>query len=488
MNTKLLAFALFLSSLTFAHLASAAQPNILFIAIDDLRPEIGAYGVNRAVTPNIDALAAKSVRFDRAYVTYPLCLPSRASMLTGQRIDYSGPGKQREFGTLIELQQTWPASFRKAGYWTATSGKLYHGSVPKVDTAAWDVPGEMWRNGFKDWSPELMKKVVAEAGPKEVVEDFRKNGGGSGSLLYMAVDGDDDILTDGQTASIVMGYLRDRPKDKPFVICAGFSRPHMPWIAPKKYFDLYRDAKIELPKLPEGARRDLFKEDIGSGVSKDAAQWNEGVTDDEARELIKGYLASVSYSDAQVGRILTELKKSGQAENTIIILWGDHGYHLTEHGLWRKNTIYHVANRIPLLIHAPGKSAGVCRRIVESIDLYPTLLALTGVSVDGLRLDGRSLVPLLEKTAAEWTHPAFIHANKDHGMVNDQYRYSISNNGIEKLFDLHADPDEWQNLAAVPDQADRVKQMRAAVSEAWKGDVVTEAEPAKAKGKGKKKQ
>ena len=138
--------------------AAGQRPNILFIAIDDLRPEIGAYGVNRAVTPNIDKLAAKSVRFDRAYVTYPLCLPSRASMLTGRRIDYSGPGKQRDFSMLIGLQQTWPAAFRKAGYWTATSGKIYHGgSLPQNDLTAWDVPGEQWRNDFKDWSPDRMK-------------------------------------------------------------------------------------------------------------------------------------------------------------------------------------------------------------------------------------------------------------------------------------------------------------------------------------------
>jgi uncharacterized sulfatase len=451
---------------------AADRPNILFIAIDDLRPELGAYGVPRAITPNIDQLAAESTRFDRAYVTYPLCLPSRASMLTGRRIDYSGPGKQRGFPELIALQKTWPQTFRDAGYWTATSGKVYHGGVPKADTAAWDVPGDMWRNGFKDWSPELMKKVVAEAGPKDVVEDFRKNGGGQGALLSMAVDGDDDVLTDGQTASIVAGYFRDRPKDKPFVICAGFSRPHMPWIAPKKYFDLYKHAKIELPALPTGAKREILPEDRGSGVSKDAAKWSEGVSDAEARELIKGYLASVSYADAQVGRVLAALKASGQADNTIVILWGDHGYHLTEHGLWRKNTIYHVSNRIPLLIRAPGKKAGVSPRLVESIDLYPTLLALTGVSSKSLRLDGRSLVPLLDQPAAQWNHPAFIHAGNYHGMVTDRYRYAYSAGKPEKLFDLQADPDEWHNLAADPAHAARVKEMRAAVAEAWKGDVV----------------
>ncbi len=485
MKRQLTRLAVFLL-LPFSALHGADRPNILFIAIDDLRPEIGAYGANRAITPHIDKLAAQSVRFDRAYVTYPLCLPSRASMLTGRRIDYSGAGKQRGFPELIQSQQTWPATFRQAGYWTATSGKVYHGSVPKVDTAAWDVPGEMWRHGFKDWSPELMKKVVIEGGPKEVVEDFRKKGGGGGSLLYMGVDGDDDILTDGQTASIVAGYFRDRPKDKPFVICAGFSRPHMPWIAPKRYFDLYQDVKIELPLLPSESNREILAEDRGAGVSKDAAKWNEGVSDDEARNLIKGYLASVSYADAQVGRVLAALEASGEADNTIVVLWGDHGYHLTEHGLWRKNTIYHVANRIPLLIRAPGKSPGVCQRIVESIDLYPTLLALTGVAGDGLRLDGRSLVPLLDDPAAKWPYPAFIHAGKDHGMVTDQYRYSISGSGTQKLFDLKADPDEWQNLAADPQHADRIREMRAAVSEAWKGDVV----PAPAPGtevRGKKK-
>ena len=161
--------------------AADTRPNILFIAVDDLRPEIGCYGVPHAITPNIDRLAAGGVRFDRAYVTYPLCLPSRASMLTGLRINYKEDGKKgRGFPELTQLGTTWPKTFRDAGYWTATSGKLYHGGVPKVDLKAWDVPGNFWHNGFKDWSPELMKKVVAEAGPKDVVAEFRKNGGGQG--------------------------------------------------------------------------------------------------------------------------------------------------------------------------------------------------------------------------------------------------------------------------------------------------------------------
>ena len=389
-------------------------------------------------------------------------------MLTGFRIDYKKGGKGRDFAELVQLGQTWPKTFREAGYWTATSGKVYHGSVPKVDVAAWDVPGDFWRDGFKDWSPALMEKVVAEAGPADVVADFRAHGGGGGSLMWQAIDGDDEVLTDGQTASIVIGYLRDRPKDRPFVVCAGFSRPHMPWLAPKAYFDLYEDAKIELPPMPAGALREILGEDRGAGVSKDAASWNEGVNDDEARTLIKGYLASASYSDAQAGRLLDTLEELGLAENTIVVLWGDHGYHLTDHGLWRKNTIYHVANRIPLIIRAPGTTrGGVARGLVESIDIYPTLLELAGVEAGGLGLDGKSLAPLLRDSDAAWDHPAYISGGPYHGVVTDRYRFAISPRQPTKLFDLTADAHEWNNLADDPEYRGVVRDLTEIVERTW---------------------
>ncbi len=339
MTRAIIACVVGLLSGTPASLAAQPRPNILFIAIDDLRPELGCYGVPRAITPNIDRLAADGVRFDRACVTYPLYLPSRASMLTGLRIDYRKGGTAREFPELIQLGTTWPRTFRDAGYWTATSGKVYHGNVPKVDTKAWDVPGEFWRNGFRDWSPELMKQVVAEAGPKEIVAAFRQKGGGAGSLLWQAIDGGDDVLTDGQTASIVIKYLQDRPKDKPFVICARFSRPHMPWLAPKQYFDLYAKTEIKLPAVPRDQARKVLEEDRGAGVSKDAASWNEGVSDEEARTLIKGYLASVSYADAQVGRLL----KNPAAE------W-DHPAYIsagTYHGIVTERYRFAISDRHP---------------------------------------------------------------------------------------------------------------------------------------------
>ncbi len=263
-------------------------------------------------------------------------------------------------------------------------------------------------------------------------------------------------------------YLQDRPKDKPFVICAGFARPHMPWLAPKKYFDLYARTEVKLPAVPNGELRELLKEDRGAGVSKDAAKWNEDVSDEEARELIKGYLACVSYSDAQVGRLLDALKQSGLEDNTIVVLWGDHGYHLTDHGLWRKNTIYHVSNRIPLIIRAPGHAKnGVAQGLVEAIDIYPTLLELTGVKDGKLALDGKSLVPLLKDPAAEWNYPAYISGGTYHGTLTERYRFAISDKHPAKLFDLRDDPEEWNNLAAEPAQAELLNELTAKVKIVW---------------------
>jgi uncharacterized sulfatase len=460
---------LFLFGIAVSYATAESRPNVLFIAIDDLRPEIGAYAVNRAVTPNIDAFAKTGVRFDRAYVTYPLCLPSRASMLTGKRLDHKGADKGVGFSELIQRGHTWPRKFREAGYWTAVSGKLYHGSVPKVDTDAWDVPGEFWKNGFHDWSPALMTKVVREGGDADALATFKTSGkGGSGALIWQAIDGDDNILTDGQTASEVIGFLRSRPKDKPFVICAGFSRPHMPWLAPKQYFDLYRDVDIELAPLPEDAKREVLPEDAGSGVSKKNALWNEGVSDEQARDLIRGYLASASYSDAQAGRILKVLRDEGLQDNTIVIIWGDHGYHLTDHGLWRKNTIYHIANRIPLLIRAPGFSQdAVAKGLVESIDIYPTLMELAGLQADDLLLDGTSLVPLLRNPDAVWDAPAYITGGTYHGIVTDRYRFSVSSKHPAKLFDLRHDIHEWDNLADDPKHADIASELTQKVEEMW---------------------
>ena len=212
----------------------------------------------------------------------------------------------------------------------------------------------------------------------------------------------------------------------------------------------------------------MLEEDTGSGVSTKNADWNEGVSDDQAKDLNRGYLASTSYSDAQAGRILVALKKEGMEESTIVIIWGDHGYHLTDHGLWRKNTIYHVANRIPLLMRVPEMVRGkVSDAIVESLDIYPTILELAGIQRSDLRLHGRSLVPLLDNPKAEWPYPAFISGGTYYGIVTEQHRFSLSDKHPTKLFDLKADPSEWRNLAPASEYRELVTELTRQVKQAW---------------------
>lgn len=462
-------FFLWIASIALAQKSAANQPNILFISIDDLRPEIAAYGSTQAITPNLDRFASQSTRFDRAYVTYPLCLPSRASMLIGLRINYSGADQKRSFDDLIKRQETWPSTLKNAGYWTATVGKVYHGSVPDSELGAWDEPGGVWHKGVVDWSKDRKGRVVAEGGDAKDLATIHRGDriGGGGLLVWQSIEGNDEILNDGQSARKAIDYLKRRPKDKPFLICVGFNRPHLPWLSPKKYFDLYPKDAGALAFVPQDADRQLPKEDQGSGVSDNNAQWNEGISDQKAKQLIRGYLASVSYVDAQVGRVLRALKETGQAENTIVVIWGDHGYHLTDHGLWRKNTHYHVANRSPLLIRIPGQSPAVCKRLVEAIDLYPTLLDLSGTKAPSLNLSGRSLRPLLYQHDAPWNHDAFFHTGKYYGAVSEQYRYAFSENQPEKLFDLKNDPHEWKNLADDPAHIDVLNAMRAKTQAAW---------------------
>jgi|GEM_PF-386091 len=460
---------LLIACLLFASESTANQPNILFISIDDLRPEITAYGSTQAITPNLDRFASQSTRFDRAYVTYPLCLPSRASMLTGLRINYAGVDQKRSFDDLIKLQQTWPSRFKDAGYWTATVGKVYHGSIPDSEKNIWDKPGNAWHENLVDWSSDRKGRVVAEGGDPQALATIQRGEriGGGGLLVWQAIDGNDEILNDGKSARQAIDYLKRRPGDKPFLICVGFNRPHLPWLAPKKYFDLYPEDSGKLAFTPQSATRQVLKEDQGSGVSKRNNQWNEGVNDQAARKLIRGYLASVSYADAQVGRVLEALDKSGQADNTIVVIWGDHGYHLTDHGLWRKNTHYHVANRSPLMIRAPGKTPAVCKKLVEAIDLYPTLLDMAGIDPGTLDLDGRSLRPLINQHDAPWEHSAFFHTGKYYGAVTDRYRYAFSENQPEKLFDLQNDPHEWQNLASDPAHESVLNAMRDKTQAVW---------------------
>ncbi|MEM1083982.1 MAG: sulfatase [Verrucomicrobiota bacterium] len=449
--------------------AEASKPNILFIAFDDLRPEIGAYGATEAITPNIDKLAAEGTRFDNAYVNYPLCLPSRASLLSGIRFDnrnFTEGDSKAMYQAMLSMQPSWPKVLHEAGYWTATRGKLYHGHVPKFQRDAWDVPGRFYGE------PEvyrLMKhhqdQVTEKGGVPKDLEKMLKMESGPAALAYLAIDCEDNELHDGEMAEAVVDFLlKERDKNKPFLISAGFTLPHLPWIAPKKYFDMYPADAGKLAPVPEGTEKVIHKKDqrpISTNL------WNEGVSDEEARKLKRAYLACTTYADAQMGRIIDALKKSGEYENTIIVLWGDHGYHLSEHGLWQKNKDYRVSMRCPLIIKAPGTKGGqVCRRVVQNTDIYPTLLSLAGVpKPPELSLHGNDLSPLLKAPSAEWKAVAHVACWGRHGIITEKFRFTRFRDGSCELYDLKADPDEWVNLANKPSHATQVEAFKQQLEE-----------------------
>ena len=455
----------------WAALLQGSQPNILFIAVDDLRPHLGCYGEPEPITPNIDRLSREGTRFNRAYVCHPLCSPSRAGLLTGVRVTtgrLSG-GAKGGHSEMVKLQDTFPKTLHNAGYYTATHGKFYHGSAGELDPGVWDVTVASPTEGDREWTREVAEKVVASGGREDQMEHFVTTGKGEGDLVWVSVDGPDNMLNDGKVADRTIEQLRIRPKDKPFFIVAGFIRPHLPWIAPKKYYDMYPENAGRLAPIPEGKDRVLRAGDGTRGVGANGL-WNEGVTDEAARKLIRGYMASTTYTDAQIGRLLAELKALDLEKNTIVIVWGDNGYHLTDHGLWRKNSPYHVALRCPLIFRVPGMAPGqVVERVIETVDVYPTLLELTGIPVpEQVKLDGKSLVALLRDPRAAIGGEAFTAAPDVVGMVTDRYRFTASRKGGEfELYDLKEDPHEWNNLADEPVQRERIAEYEAKVRKAW---------------------
>lgn len=426
------------------------QPNVLFIAFDDLRPLIGAYGEPEPLTPNIDALASEATRFNKAYVSYPLCSPSRAAMLTGIRFDnqvWVDGKKVWTFRKMIGVQTTWPKVLRNNGYWTATRGKIYHGNVPGNDKSAWDIAGKS-KVEHSDGGPEIEKRIVEIVGRQDQIDEYLKKDAGPAALIYAAVDGPDDILNDGKTANSVIDFIKNkRDKSKPFAISCGFARPHMPWVAPKKYFDMYPEDAGKLAFIPKGAERDISK-DVYKGRAFEFG-WNEGVDDKTAQKLIRGYMASTTYADAQMGKVIQALKDEGLYDNTIIVMWGDHGYHLTDHGKWRKNTGYNISLRSPLIIKTPNNNkAQVVENVVQNIDIYPTLLELLNIEKPkDITLHGTSLVPLLKNEKIDWEDIAYTCAVGNFGLVTDRYRFTKLKDGGYHLFDLKEDPHEWNNLA-----------------------------------------
>ncbi|MEW4530924.1 sulfatase [Maioricimonas sp. JC845] len=432
------------------------QPNVLFIAVDDLACTLGCYGDLVAKTPNIDCLATTGTCFRRAYNQLPLCNPTRASIMTGLRPDtIKVYDLDRHFRDEVPDVVTLPQAFQKAGYFVARVGKIYHYNVPaSIGTDGFDDPPSWHRTVNPKGRDKTDEPLIFNAEPHRKI---------SAALSWLAADGTDEEQTDGMIATEAINIMREK-RDEPFFLGVGFFRPHTPYVAPKKYFDLYPLDSLRLPYAPADDRADIPT----AAFAHNCPVPHYGLDEPTLLKATQAYYACVSFVDAQVGRLLDALDELGLADDTIVVFWSDHGYHLGEHnGIWQKRTLFEQGARAPLIVRVPGLNSGPCERIVEFVDIYPTLTDLAGVDPpDGLA--GRSLRPLLEDALAEWDgyavtqvlRPADDRLNEPVmgcSIRTHRYRYTEwgeGKYGIE-LYDHQADPNEFHNLAIDPDERAR---------------------------------
>ena len=439
------------------------KPNVLFIAIDDLNTRLGCYGFDHISSPHIDRLAREGVRFDRAYCQYPSCGPSRTSVLTGLRPQTTGMINNRmSFRKLAPEAVTLPQLFKKNGYYTARVGKIFHQRVPlDIGTSGADDPAS--------WL-EVINPRGRDKDEEQLLTVYTPQLGIADAMSFLKADGQDEEQTDGQVATEAIRLLREH-RDKPFFLGVGFYRPHIPYIAPKKYFNRYRMGDVSLPDMPPD-----YLDTVPAAALSSTPDWpNFHTTEREAKASILAYDACVSFVDAQVGRLMEAVDALGLRDNTLVVLWGDHGYHLGEHGLWRKNSLYEESARAPLIIRVPGLSPELsdCRRIVEFVDIYPTIADLAGLEAPG-NLEGISLRPLLENPLAEWNRPAFIQTKfadvPGYSVRTDRWRYvewgSRGEKGVE-LYDQMLDPTEMNNLARDEQYRPTMDRLKALVSGNW---------------------
>lgn len=438
--------------LTQTH-AAEQKPNVLFLICDDLNCDLGCYGHSMVESPNIDALAKRGVRFERAYCQYPLCGPSRASFMTGlypdQTLIQRNAIRLRE--KLPEVQSM-SQMFRRAGYTATRVGKIYH----------YNVPADIGNDGHDD--PESWDRKFNPYGRDKTDESkvfSLRPGSYGGTLSWLAADGTDDEQTDAIGASHAIKLLEEHAKDRsPFFMAVGLYRPHTPYVAPKSYFDRYPLEKIVVPTVPDGYFETLPVPAVKS-LTRKKDQLN--LADNLARQAIQAYYASITFADAQVGRIVAAVDRLGLAENTVIVFTSDHGYHMGEHGYWQKTTLFENAAHVPLIISAPNsKAAGQSTECpAEMIDFYPTLADLCGLEAPA-NLSGVSLKPVLSDPTARPRQDSLTQYDVGYSLRVSHYRFTEwGKDGAlgAELYDHETDPEELVNLAGRPDSASIVKRL-----------------------------
>lgn len=449
--------------------------NVLFIAVDDLRPQLSCYGDPIAITPNIDRLAAHGMLFNRAYCQQAVCNPSRASVMTGRRPDATKVWNlSTHFRETLPDVVTLPQYFKDNGYHTRCVGKIYHDPAKAQDPISWSAPETL--------------AVTGKAGPKYVLDSNLHRKGGWKATATERADVPDSAYVDGRVGNAALRILREI-SDKPFFLAVGLRRPHLPFSAPERYWAMYDDIEMPLPLNPDAP------ENVPTIAMHNSAELrgytdvpDDGPIDDATiRRLVQGYYASTTYIDAQIGRLLDELDVLGLTSNTIVVLWADHGYHLGEHDLWSKTTNFELDNRVPLIISVPGASEKNVQTnaLAELVDLYPTLADLAGIGVpDGL--EGTSLKPVLEDPERPWKEAAFSQFPRPwfyrkqpevmgYSVRTDRYRYTewqdfkTGEVQARELYDHRTDPMETKNIAAAKENAPVIERLGTLLAEGWKG-------------------
>jgi arylsulfatase A-like enzyme len=423
--------AMLLTSGTARTVAAADQrPNVLFIAVDDLNDWVHHLGGHpQGLTPNIDRLAARGVTFARAHCAAPLCNPSRAALMSGLRPSTTGVYvNSTDWRKVITTTPTLPMHFVANGYYVAGAGKIYH---------------DNWRRDA-DWSEYLTNR---KRDPQPKGDDR-----GVGGIVFAPTDADDADMQDYETVSWIIERLGTQ-HDKPFFLACGLHKPHMPWFVPRKYYDLFPLDKIILPKVIAHDLDDIPA--AGVKMARPEGDHRQIVESGRWKDAVQGYLAAIAFADAMIGRLIDALDRSPARDNTIVVLWGDHGWHLGEKEHWRKFTLWEEATRAPLIFVAPGvsRAASVCNRTVDFMGIYPTLCDLCGLSAP-THIEGKSFKSLVANPAAPWDQPALTtYMCNNHSVRSEHWRYIRYNDGSEELYDEDNDPMEWTNVAGKPELA-----------------------------------
>jgi arylsulfatase A-like enzyme len=456
-------FGCVLAMLAGPSMATAEKPNVLFIAVDDMNDWVEPLGGNtQTITPNLTKLAQLGMAFTNAHCASPACHSSRVAIMTGVSPARTGiqanvfnkkVGPSWRKNKLLKDVVTLSQHFRNNGYEAVGGGKIYH-------SLQWWAGSENDPNTWDVYFPKAHKPIPTWVRPPKA--EFDRQGKAFfgrrplGKLLFgwTPLDVTDPETSDHQVVDWAVGQMKKK-RDKPFFIACGLFRPHIPWEVPRKYFDMHPVNKIKPLKIQTDDLRDAW--------DHRRRHWHQWVLQNKQwPAAIQGYLASITYADHQVGRLLAGLKASGQMDNTVIVLWTDHGMHIGEKENWEKFTLWEESTRVPLFIVAPGtaKPGSRCSRPASLLDVYPTLAELAGTKAPD-HLDGMSLVPWLKNPNRSRKRPATCSYRGDHTIRTDHWRYIAYRSGVEELYDHRSDPDEFTNLAYHPDHAAKRTEMRA---------------------------